>query len=127
MYMLLCGNMPFEGKSLEQIKNSIKKGKINFNNKDLKSKSKEARDLLKKLLEPDPKKRINAIHALEHKWFKKASSISFKKEVAQKYNQNMIKINNALQIHETIMNLSVLQQFIKTEKLKLNQVFNLNE
>ena len=39
--------------------------------KELESCSEEVLDLIRKLLEKDPKKRLSAVEALEHPWFEK--------------------------------------------------------
>ncbi len=68
MYTLLTGNFPFDGKDILKIKAEIEIGKINYD--ILKDFSKECIDLLKELLNKDPK-RISAQKAVDHIWFKK--------------------------------------------------------
>ena len=68
MYTLLTGNFPFDGKDILKIKAVIEIGKINYDL--LKDFSKECIDLLKELLNKDPK-RISAKKAVDHIWFKK--------------------------------------------------------
>ena len=64
-YILLTERSPFDGKSFREILQKNKKCKINFDHKSLNSKS-PAVDLLKMMLEKDPKKRISAADALKH-------------------------------------------------------------
>jgi len=59
-YMLLNGKVPFYGKSYREIVYKNMKGDIDLPNKFLSFMSKETLDLLRKMLEKDPKKRINA-------------------------------------------------------------------
>lgn len=68
-YILLTERSPFDGKSFREILQKNKKCQINFNHKSLDQKS-PAVDLLKKMLEKDPKKRISAEEALEHPFMK---------------------------------------------------------
>jgi calcium-dependent protein kinase len=67
MYILLTGKTPFLGRNEDQ---TIEKILFNSYNKNLLSKyNRHTKDLLSKLLEKDPNKRINAEEALNHKVF----------------------------------------------------------
>ena len=44
-------------------------GPVPFRKFDWKKKSNELQDLVSKMLEVDPKKRVSAAEALEHSWF----------------------------------------------------------
>eukprot|EP00884_Botryococcus_braunii_P020658 jgi/Botrbrau1/7276/Bobra.0318s0014.1 len=75
MYQLLTGTFPFwdnvQNVSLQQVWQAILTKKVDFTTRGLKAQvSENARDLLKKLLERDPEKRIAAVDALEHPWIK---------------------------------------------------------
>jgi calcium-dependent protein kinase len=69
MYILLCGEPPFQGETDEEIFQKIKKCEYNFNLKEFKSVSENCKDLIRKLLEPKKKKRIKACDALKHPFF----------------------------------------------------------
>ena len=71
LYMFLVGRPPFNGRSNEEIINSIKTKNLDENNEKLLQRSPEVRDLVKGLLEKDTSKRLSAKEALNHKWFKK--------------------------------------------------------
>jgi len=49
----------------------VAKGKFDFDGEEWDDISKDAKDLIKKLI-CKPEKRLTAMEALEHKWFKKA-------------------------------------------------------
>jgi serine/threonine protein kinase len=69
LYILLTGGSPFHGKSYNEILWKNKNCEIKFNFKDYGHKiSEAATDLMKKLLEKDPKIRISAEEALNHEW-----------------------------------------------------------
>ena len=72
LYIMLSGKMPFNGDSNKEIFDNICKGEYTLNiapfNTDV---SDEAKDLIDKLLQVDPEKRISAEEALQHKWFDK--------------------------------------------------------
>jgi len=61
MYMLLTGSVPFTGADDKEIKENIIEGNIDYNSDCLKLVSKEAKNLLKKLLEVNVKKRSYAV------------------------------------------------------------------
>lgn len=70
MYVLLCGKFPFNGNNTEEILEKIKNCDYSLAEREFNYISKETKDLLKKCLEVDPYKRINAKKALEHDCFK---------------------------------------------------------
>ena len=73
LYILLYGKFPFEGKDQNEVINNIKLGKINFDD-SLFNISSDVKNLLMKLLEVNPSKRISADEAIKHVWFKENRS-----------------------------------------------------
>ena len=71
LYILLCGYPPFYGDDDREILEMVAKGKFDFDGEEWDESSKEAKDLIKKLI-CKPEKRLTAQEALEHKWFRKA-------------------------------------------------------
>ncbi|OMJ95641.1 hypothetical protein SteCoe_887 [Stentor coeruleus] len=69
MYILLSGKMPFGGRDEGEIIRCITKGSFNIKGREWIKISPQATDLLKKLLNPNPKLRISASAALSHPWF----------------------------------------------------------
>lgn len=70
LYILLCGYPPFYGDDDMEILQMVQRGKFDFDGEEWDDISKEAKDLIKKLI-CKPEKRLTAQEALEHKWFKK--------------------------------------------------------
>ena len=69
MYILLCGEPPFQGNSEEEIFKKIKKCEYSFKPKEFNDVSSNCKDLIRKLLEPKKRKRIKASEALRHPFF----------------------------------------------------------
>ena len=70
MYILLTGRPPFNGMNEEEIMKKIKEGVYDMTRYPWGIISDDAKDLIKGLLQLDPKKRYTAKEALEHKWLK---------------------------------------------------------
>ena len=70
LYILLCGYPPFYGDDDQEILQMVSKGKFYFDGEEWDEVSKDAKDLIKKLI-CKPEKRLTAQEALEHKWMKK--------------------------------------------------------
>ena len=72
LYILLTGRPPFDGNDDDEILKNVEIGIYDKTSYPYPSLSSYAKDLINKLLQYDPKKRINAEEALEHQWFKTA-------------------------------------------------------
>lgn len=59
LYAMLFGTVPFKGGNMAELHQSILKGKYSLKKKKQKDLSKELKSLLRGLLEPDPKLRLN--------------------------------------------------------------------
>lgn len=67
-YILLTERSPFDGKSFKEILQKNKQAKVDFKNPKLR-KNKVALDLLQRMLEVEPERRLSAKEALAHKFF----------------------------------------------------------
>ncbi|VFQ95483.1 unnamed protein product [Cuscuta campestris] len=70
LYILLCGVPPFWAESENGIFNAILRGHVDFSSDPWPSISPGAKDLVKKMLNPDPKQRLTAFQVLNHGWIK---------------------------------------------------------
>ena len=78
--------MPFDGKNIQQVFEKIKKGKF----KMPKYRSQRAKDLISKMLELDPKKRITCEGILNHPFITEIDKISENKH-SEIMNSGIIK------------------------------------
>ncbi|KAJ8465213.1 hypothetical protein OPV22_027765 [Ensete ventricosum] len=78
LYILLSGVPPFWAETDKGIFNAILQGHIDFESAPWPSISYSAKDLVRKMLTPDPKKRITAAQVLEHPWLREGGNASDK-------------------------------------------------
>ena len=76
LYILLCGSPPFYGKNEKEIFRKILDGNFTFRHKIWNKISSEAKNLVLKLLQVNPIKRLSAKEALEDIWFQKNININ---------------------------------------------------
>uniref|UniRef100_A0ACD5ZTG1 Uncharacterized protein n=1 Tax=Avena sativa TaxID=4498 RepID=A0ACD5ZTG1_AVESA len=74
LYILLCGVPPFWGDNDEKIAQAILRGVIDFNREPWPRVSANAKDLIRRMLDPDPNTRLTAPQVLEHPWLKNADT-----------------------------------------------------
>ena len=117
MYILLTGRPPFNGINEEEIMKKIKEGNYDLSKYPWGIISEDAKDLVKGLLQIDPKKRYTAQEALNHKWFESEkiktnkSAYDIKNRQVNKLVDNLIKYKSdnilrcaviALLVHNSI-------------------------
>jgi calcium-dependent protein kinase len=69
LYVMLSGQFPFHASTPAEVFEKIKKNDVKFLFKEWDEVSNEAKDLIKKLLTKNPKKRYTALQAMDHSWF----------------------------------------------------------
>ncbi|GMI89081.1 calcium-dependent protein kinase 17 [Hibiscus trionum] len=70
LYILLSGTPPFYAESENGIFNAILRGHMDFNCDPWPKISSQAKDVVKRMLNSDPKKRLTASQVLSHPWIK---------------------------------------------------------
>ncbi|GLT29398.1 hypothetical protein SLA2020_042700 [Shorea laevis] len=78
LYILLSGVPPFWAETEKGIFIAILKGEIDFQSDPWPKISESAKDLVKKMLTMDPKKRITSAQVLEHPWIREGGEASDK-------------------------------------------------
>ena len=95
MYILLTGRPPFGGNTDMEIMQKIKSGKYDLTKYPWGIISKEAKDLIKDLLQLNPGQRLSAEKALKHPWFST-------KQVKQIESLNNLTKHNTLKLVENL-------------------------
>ncbi|KQK10428.1 calcium-dependent protein kinase 3 isoform X2 [Brachypodium distachyon] len=72
LYILLCGVPPFWAETEQGVAQAILRGNIDFKREPWPNVSENAKDLVRRMLEPDPKIRLTAKQVLEHHWLQNA-------------------------------------------------------
>eukprot|EP01018_Ginkgo_biloba_P001207 Gb_34567 [translate_table: standard] len=72
LYILLCGVPPFWAESEQGVAQAILRGLIDFKRDPWPKVSEHAKNLVRQMLEPDPKLRLTAQQVLDHPWLQNA-------------------------------------------------------
>ncbi|KAB2060390.1 Calcium-dependent protein kinase 21 [Gossypium arboreum] len=78
LYILLSGVPPFWAETEKGIFDAISEGKLDFESLPWPSISESAKDLVRKMLTKDPKKRLTSAQVLEHPWMREDGEASDK-------------------------------------------------
>ncbi|KZV56475.1 calcium-dependent protein kinase 7-like [Dorcoceras hygrometricum] len=90
LYILLCGVPPFWAETEQGVAQAIIKSVVDFRRDPWPKVSDNAKDLVKKMLDPDPSRRLTAQQVLEHPWLqnaKKAPNVSLGETVKSRLKQ----------------------------------------
>lgn len=122
LYILLSGSPPFWAENEKGIFDAILEGKLDFETGPWPSISASAKDLISKMLEYDPKKRITAADALEHPWMKVGGQASDKPiDSAVLIRMKQFRAMNKMKK----LALKVIAENLSEEEIKgLKQMFN---
>ena len=127
LYILLVGYPPFDGKNTNEIFDNILEGELNLETKDWAKISNDAKDLIKKLLEKNPKKRISPFEAMKHPWIIKYAKNNNNNEDES---FNKISLKNCLQTFSSKQKLHqasvafIVHQMSNTKMIqKLTEIF----
>ena len=126
MYILLCGEPPFQGETEEEIFANVKKGYIDFTKKKFNNVSENCIDLIKKLLRKNKNNRIKASEALNHKFF--TENFNPTKALTQNKDLNMLKRFISLEklpskLHEVVVAYCCFNFINQEEEKQLRGLF----
>ncbi|XVE56212.1 hypothetical protein DITRI_Ditri03aG0219700 [Diplodiscus trichospermus] len=122
LYILLSGVPPFWGETEKEIFKAVLEGNFDLKSQPWPSISEGAKDLIRKMLARDPKKRITAAQALEHPWMKEGGEASDKPiDSAVLSRLKQFRVMNKLKK----LALKVIAESLTSEAIKgLKQMFN---
>ena len=123
MYVLLSGVPPFSGLSSYQIISRIRKGHYNLEDRFWKNISQSAKDLIKKLLEKDPKKRISAAEAFHDPWVQSNCHESRDEKEIEKSVLRLREFNRTTKLKEAVQTFMLTQVMMSEELVKLEKSF----
>ena len=128
MYILLCGEPPFQGETEEEIFANVKKGYIDFSKKEFKIVSQNCIDLIKKLLTKNKENRIEASEALKHPFF--TENFNPMSAMTQNKDLNILKRLISLKklpskLHEVVLAYCCFNYITKEEEKELRELFRL--
>ncbi|KAJ4979612.1 hypothetical protein NE237_010392 [Protea cynaroides] len=90
LYILLCGVPPFWAETEQGVAQAIIRSVIDFRRDPWPKVSDNAKDLVKRMLDPDPKRRLTAQEVLDHPWLqnaKKAPDVNLGENVKARLKQ----------------------------------------
>ncbi|TVU14899.1 hypothetical protein EJB05_38396 [Eragrostis curvula] len=121
LYILLCGSPPFWAETEKGIFDAILVGQLDLQSAPWPSISESAKDLIRKMLNRDPQRRITAAQALEHPWLKEGGAPDRPIDSAVLSRMKQFKAMNKLKQ----LALKVIAENLSPEEIKgLKQMFN---
>lgn len=114
LYILLCGVPPFWAETEQGVAQAIIRSVLDFKRDPWPKVSENAKDLVKKMLDPDPKKRLTAQEVLDHPWLqnaKRAPNVSLGETVRARLKQ--FSVMNKLKKRA----LRVMAEFLSVEEV----------
>ena len=124
LYVLLSGTPPFQGDDDNGIMKSVKSGHFSFDGEEWLGISTEAKDLIKKLLEFNPKKRIDAEQAYKDPWIIKYASLEKPSiDISKISIENIRKFGNRMKFQQATIAFLVHQQSNTGMMKELRDIF----
>ncbi|XP_060216036.1 calcium-dependent protein kinase 7-like [Lycium barbarum] len=114
LYILLCGVPPFWAETEQGVAQAIIRSVVDFKRDPWPKVSDNAKDLVKKMLDPDPTRRLTAQQVLEHPWLqniKKAPNVSLGETVKARLKQ--FSVMNKLKKRA----LTIIAEFLSAEEV----------
>lgn len=132
LYILLSGRPPFDGKDDREIVRKVRIGHYDLNSKhtklshlapEFKYVSKDAIDLLKKMMTYDPERRISAEEALRHVWITKKAHEEIDNEATMNALTNLKNFNIEKKLQQATITYLVSQLAQKEDLIELQKAF----
>jgi len=118
LYILLSGRPPFDGNDDREILSRVKQGVYSISGPEWRNVSKEAIDLVKRMLTFEPTKRVTASEAIQHSWLKKKSN---EEEVNHEATQNALANLKNFRLEQKLQQATltyIVSQLISKEEMQ---------
>eukprot|EP00826_Nyctotherus_ovalis_P049938 TRINITY_DN6071_c0_g1_i2.p1 TRINITY_DN6071_c0_g1~~TRINITY_DN6071_c0_g1_i2.p1 ORF type:complete len:349 (+),score=95.38 TRINITY_DN6071_c0_g1_i2:237-1283(+) len=133
LYLMLCGELPFDSRNRNDIVNKTIYDEINYNAGELKYLSPSgiivarvvAKDLLKKLLEKSPTERITAEAALTHPWI--VEKVKVRMLAAKSPLYPLIKTEEKIRCEELLLRLKEKTEVVAEPEFKFKTKLSLKQ
>ena len=122
LYILLCGYPPFYGDDNQEILQMVQKGEFDFDGEEWDEISKDAKDLIKKLI-VKPEKRLTAEEALKHRWVRNLTKKATDKNLIKKLNLGGMKKFQKGQKMKQVALMAIATQSDPNEMKELKKIF----
>ena len=123
LYIMLNGTPPFNGETDDKILEAIRKGKYAYKGLIWKGISKEAKDLIDKMLTYNPKDRISAKEACNHPWIKNKKYNELDPKVSSEILSDLKNFHTKQKLQQAALMYIVTQLISDEEKEKLRKTF----
>lgn len=120
LYMMLSGTPPFYGANRKEVMAKIRKGKFSFKGRMWNLISKEAKDLIERMLTYQPEKRPSCREVLNHPWFLKDEEAKINNDG---YLENMKKYENQSQLVHAVLTFLITNIVQHDEIKELEKLF----
>ena len=124
LFILLCGKPPFPGSNEQEIFSKISRGVIKFSDRKWRNISKEAKELLLKMLNKDISQRFSAAEAFAHPWVQNAVTKSLKTfEISPKIIKNLEQFRATTRLQQATLSFIATNMFSGQEIKELREAF----
>ncbi len=89
LYIMLSGRPPFPGKTDKEVLQKVSEGYYELTGDQWDKRSADVKDLIRKLMQRDPSKRLSASVALRHPWLERKVHNTFDVEIARETLQSL--------------------------------------
>ena len=122
MFILLSGYPPFYGETDAEVLKRVREGVFTFNPTDWKNVSEDAKDLIRKMLQFNPKDRYTADQALNHVWVRKTAPKAIDAPLDQSHFDNLRNFRAQNQLKKAALHV-IAQQMPDSEIANLKNIF----
>lgn len=123
MYVLVSGRLPFATKEKAETVKLIQKAKYPLSGGVWDLVSSEAKDLISKMLEVNPTKRLSASEAFSHPWFSQIETPIIRPNLLEIVANNLKTFHETSKFQRAVIRFIASQLLTLTEKTELTSIF----